>query len=439
MDNKDTSLRHSAKRRSRRDGSAGRDAAGGSTTQAAIPPRTMSNTARWLLLAFVLLGLSAAGGSAYVHYQLLAQPGYVSVCDVNATISCTEVYSSRFASVAGIPIAIGGIVWFVFALLLVLAERIGPRPLGESVPAYLFAISTPALAGMLYLAYASFFILGAVCIFCLLTYVAVIGIFITSGLNTSTPMKTLPRRAIGDLRAVVASPMALAVLVIFLVSAASALAFFPRDTPEARQAQQSQPVPDDKRSEFITFWESQPRVQVPIAEQATVLIVKFTDYQCPSCASTHFDYKPLLAKWEREAPGKVKLVTKDYALEAECNPAIQTGYHLAACEAAAAVRLAARTGHDEAMKDWLYSNFQMLSPAMVREAAVRVGQVNDFAAEYPRVIEAIKADGALGQLLRIRVTPTFFINGIKIEGGLPAQYMDLAIAYELNRAAQDKE
>ena len=30
-------------------------------------------------------------------------------------------------------------------------------------------------------------------------------------------------------------------------------------------------------------------------------------------------YKPLKAKWDKEAPGKVKFVTKDFPLDPECN------------------------------------------------------------------------------------------------------------------------
>ena len=40
----------------------------------------------------------------------------------------------------------------------------------------------------------------------------------------------------------------------------------------------------------------------------------------------------------------------------------------------------------------------------------------DFDLQYPRVIEGIKADVGLGRLLGVRQTPTFFINGVKLEG-----------------------
>ncbi len=64
----------------------------------------------------------------------------------------------------------------------------------------------------------------------------------------------------------------------------------------------------------------QPRVPVMApSDGAAVVIVKFNDYQCPACGQTYRDYKPVLAKWAKQAPGKVKFIAKDYPLERECN------------------------------------------------------------------------------------------------------------------------
>ena len=74
----------------------------------------------------------------------------------------------------------------------------------ESIAAYLFVASTAGLSVILYLGYASFFLIKAVCLLCLTTYAAVIGLFLISGAATSIPMKTLPRRAVRDLRVLMA-------------------------------------------------------------------------------------------------------------------------------------------------------------------------------------------------------------------------------------------
>ena len=56
--------------------------------------------------------------STYVHVRMLADPGYASFCDINADMSCTQVYESRYGSVFGVPVALGGVIWFAGVLLL---------------------------------------------------------------------------------------------------------------------------------------------------------------------------------------------------------------------------------------------------------------------------------------------------------------------------------
>ena len=39
----------------------------------------------------------------------------------------------------------------------------------------------------------------------------------------------------------------------------------------------------------------------------------------PRLRQTYREYKPVLAKWAKQAPGKIKFIAKDYPLERECN------------------------------------------------------------------------------------------------------------------------
>src|SRR5258705_13505155 len=109
----------------------------------------MTRSIRVWLLVFSLVGLAASVAAAYVHYRMLADPTYASFCDVNATVSCTEVYASRFGTWQGIPVAIFGAIWFAFATLLSLAGLTARPGVRESVPGYLFAGSTLGLAVVL--------------------------------------------------------------------------------------------------------------------------------------------------------------------------------------------------------------------------------------------------------------------------------------------------
>jgi uncharacterized membrane protein/protein-disulfide isomerase len=391
----------------------------------------MSRKAGWFALVFSLLGLGASTVAAYTHYRMLADPAYVSFCDVNATVSCTTAYASRFGSVSGVPVALFGAIWFGLATLLSLMGLTGPLPARESAPGYLFAGSTLGLAAVLYLAYASFAVLKTLCPVCLTTYVAVVGLFVVSGAATSFPMTSLPRRAVSDLGSLVRSPLAIGITLIFLAASGSTLAFFPREAAVSPVPVQ---VSQADQSELERFINSAQRVPLVIASGgAKVLIVKFNDYQCPACAQSYELYKPILAKYEASNPGAVRVVMKDFPLSRDCNPAVATNVHPAACHAAVAVRLARLQNRGDAMEEWLYKNQKGMTPQTVRQAAQDVGHISDFDAKYAATLEGVKADAVMGQQLRVNSTPTFFINGIKVDGAWAPHFFDQAIALELNR------
>jgi protein-disulfide isomerase len=304
----------------------------------------------------------------------------------------------------------------------------------ENVPGYLFVGSTLALAAILYLGYASFVLLKLVCILCLTTYVAVIGLFLVSGAATRVPIMSLPRRAATDLKVLVTSPVALVLALLLAGGSVSAVAFFPRSATEGAQAAGAPPptVTQDQRSELERFMAGAPRVSLVIpAEGAKVLVVKFNDYQCPACSQSYLQYKPILAKYEASNPGAVRVVMRDYPLNPQCNADLTTMLHVAACDAAVAVRLARAHNRGAEMEEWLYTHQQGMTPQTVRQAARDVGMVTDFDEKYASTLELVKADIALGRQLRVMQTPTFFINGVKIDGAWAPQFFDQAIAYEL--------
>jgi uncharacterized membrane protein/protein-disulfide isomerase len=399
----------------------------------------MSRSQARLALVFAGVGLAASAYAAYVHYHLLYDPAYRSLCDVSATVSCATVYQSRFSTFRGTPVALLGGIGFAVAGLLALGGLTARDTVRESVPGYLFVLSTAALAVILYLGYASFFVIKAVCLVCLTTYAAVIGLFLISGAATSVPMTTLPRRAARDARVLFGSPLAIALVVLFFAGAASTLAFFPREAVvTAADGTQTQTAPQataEQKSEFERWYAAQPRVPLVIpSDGAKVLVVKFNDFQCPACGQSYLQYKPIFAKYAAEKPGEVKMVLKDYPLNRDCNDNVTQTLHPAACDAAVAVRLAP-PAKVVAMEEWLYTHQPEMTSPSVRQAAKDVAGVNDLEAKFAPTIAAVKSDIALGRQLQVRSTPTFFINGVKIEGALPPQYFDQAIAFELKRAS----
>src|SRR5215208_5527898 len=173
----------------------------------------MTKYARPLILALALLALAASIAALYVHYRVIKDPTYSSFCDINETVSCEAVLQSAYATVRGVPVAAAGVIWS--ALVLLLAARGMRRDSPDAYAAaagYIFVLATIGLSAVLYLGYASFFVIGKVCPLCLTMYVSVIGIFLVSG-GASMGLSALPSRLTRDLRSVATSPL-LAVVAI---------------------------------------------------------------------------------------------------------------------------------------------------------------------------------------------------------------------------------
>ena len=408
----------------------------------------MTPRARWIVLTFALAGLAFASASAWVHYRVLTDPTYISPCDINAHFNCTQVYLSRFGSVWGVPVAIGGMIWF--ALVALLAGFDQPAATGKDTSSatglYIFALATIGLATILYLGYASFVVLKTGCVLCMGTYVCVIGIFVTSGLQTTTGWAKLPGRLFSDLRAAMARPLFLTVAFLFIAGAASAVAFFPREGQVS--AQSAAPASADIKQQFTNAWWQQPRVDLGIpADGAKVVVVKFNDWLCPSCKYAHQFYQPIFDKLAKESPGAVKYVVKDWPWNSECNFNLQQSIngHQGSCAAAVAVRIARDKGKGDEMIEWLFANQQHLVETGMQSGAAAADEIQkhaqetlgitNWAAEYTKKLPEIRRDVADGGVLKVISTPTFFVNGVRAADGngniLPPEYFELALKLEI--------
>jgi uncharacterized membrane protein/protein-disulfide isomerase len=386
------------------------------------------------LIAFALLGLVASSAATYVHYNLIKNPDYSSFCDINATVSCKAAYLSRYGSFAGVPVAVGGVLFFTGVLLLIWGAR-GKSRIQDSAPTYIFAGSTLALAVVLYLAYASFFVLKEVCPLCVATYVAVIGVFVVSGGASAMPMSKLPARALRDLGVLATTPAAFVIALLFLGGAAWGMNVFPRE--ELRPVVQPAPaVSASQHSELERWWALQPKApNFPFANDgAKVLVVEFADFQCPQCRLQYFALKPMFDEYAARGTD-VKWLLKQYPLNSECNAAVSTAMHPASCAAAAAAVMGRGKGMFDKVTDWLFLHQAELSPANVRSTASGILKISDFDAQYPKAIQEVKAEAAQGGALGVDRTPTFFVNGRRIPGGgMATQYFREVIELELKGA-----
>ncbi len=413
----------------------------------------MTSRSRLIILSLALVGLGVSGEATWIHHKLLTDASFTPPCDVNSTFNCSQVYLSAYGAIRGVPVALGGVVWF--GLVALIAGFSKPSPAGskdQPSGAYLFALSTIGLAVILSLAYTSLFILKAYCLLCLATYACVIGIFVTAGLTASVPMLSLPSRFMADARGLMKKPLPLLTAVLFLLGTATLMGFFQSET-DGKGMTSSAPPPKletgavktasapsgqaDPKAEFQAWWDAQPRIETGVAlDGAKVVIVKFSDFQCPGCKQTWLMYTPVLKKYTDGTPGLVRYVMKDFPLNSNCNVAVQTQMHPFSCDASVAYRGAVARGKGAEMENWIFTNQATLTSESIRAAARTIAGITDFDQETALRIAGIKKDSADGGALQINSTPTFFINGVRLptQQWLNPDYFDLAIQIELKKA-----
>jgi protein-disulfide isomerase len=141
---------------------------------------------------------------------------------------------------------------------------------------------------------------------------------------------------------------------------------------------------------------------------APLQVVVFSDFQCPFCARI----EPTLARLEKEFPGKVRMVWKNFPLP----------FHVYAAPAAEAALAAGAQGKFWPMHDKLFANNVALERPSLETYAGALGlDMRRFRADLdagtykPRVEADVAQAGTLG----LRGTPVVFINGRKIAGAYP--------------------
>ncbi|MBR3264099.1 thioredoxin domain-containing protein [Candidatus Saccharibacteria bacterium] len=149
-------------------------------------------------------------------------------------------------------------------------------------------------------------------------------------------------------------------------------------------------------------------------EKAKVIIFEYADFQCEACAL----HNPRVNKLVEEYDGDLAVVYRNYLLS----------YHKNGTAAASAAEAAGLQGYWKEYADKLFTNQSVWSSASGDERtqifvnffnAVSNGQGDEAKFKKDMTSEAVKKklnfDSELGNRVNIEGTPTFYLNGEKID------------------------
>ena len=167
-------------------------------------------------------------------------------------------------------------------------------------------------------------------------------------------------------------------------------------------------------------------------KDASVLMIEFSDYQCPFCRSFWRDTLPLI-KSEYIDTGKVKFVYRDFPLN----------LHPGAMPAAQASECAEEQGKFWEMHDKIFIEQEKQGSGTIQfgandlkrwagELGLNAGEFNSCL-DSGKYLEEVNKDLQDGQVSGVNGTPGFFINGRLVVGAQAFSVFKAIIDEELNK------
>jgi uncharacterized membrane protein len=124
----------------------------------------------------LLLGLLGLAVSAYLAYEHFSGSTTLA-CPDTGRVSCLKVTSSQYSELAGVPVALLGTLYFA-ALVPLLLPAAWHHP-GVRLHVTRGAFATLGVVMVLYLIWAEFYAIGALCPWCTAVHAATFLVFVT--------------------------------------------------------------------------------------------------------------------------------------------------------------------------------------------------------------------------------------------------------------------
>lgn len=386
--------------------------------------------ARGISWCFVLslCGIGIAGYLTFIHLGLLR--GELlggAVCSGSGALNCHAVTEGSWGSLLGMPLSLWGLLGYVvvFALSLLGLQS---SDWADHALTLIFAIAFLCVGIDAVLFAIMAFVIRLYCLFCLLTYAVNLSLLVIAGWALGRSWaQTMGRigMAVGALAPSRGRPAAALCWGILLIGVLGTVAV------HASTRFVTQGSFGSVRRQMREFVTRQPRVTVDVAGDpthghagASLQIVEFSDFLCPACQRASKLNTIILASHRRDAV----FIFKHYPLDTACNDKIGRTMHPGACRIAAASECAHLQGTFWPFHDLVFEKGQHYNAANVEADARHLGlDMSRFGAclESGQGLEAVKRDVAEGARIGVTSTPTYFINGLPVPGGIqPSAFED---------------
>lgn len=324
-----------------------------------------------------------------------------SLCNSHGFFSCAKAVYSPAAFIFGIPIALAGILLGAFLLF----GSIFPSKKIEGTNFILVLLNA---AGCFILFLFSLIFLKGLCPFCTLFYVS--SWFAAFLFWRYSSEKKIDFKVFGIYA------------LIGVVTIAAYLFYIKDRKAEINRAagpllQQFASYPDlgnpTNESPYKIYKSTEKFADAPIR------ISIFSDFQCPFCGKLATAMHDAIERYK----GKINIQYFYYPMDSECNSDMQGPMHPVACKAAYLAACVPEKFSE--VHDRLFEIGPDLDGAFLADYAKKLGAETCYA--DPKTKEKVIESINVARQFRVTATPTLLINGVKIEGMLPAHQLNIIL------------
>ena len=363
-----------------------------------------------MTIAIFVLSALMIGFSIYLtgHYFGLKFPTGLesgSLCNLNNFFNCDKTTLSPASNIAGVPISLFGIVMGALTM-------IGMFYKNENYEKTVYFTLVMNMIGCVILFFYSLIALGGLCPVCTLYYIA-------SGFALWIFYKKSP--------SMVPAPAILVIFgVIFLV------VFFIAKMNINKRIENMSAVSNDLINQYYSLPnlgapETPSEFKIASAENAPIKMQIFSDYECPACRTLSEMMPQILLRYG----AKIDIQYFFYPLDSACNISMTNSMHQYACKGA--YYSVCKPAADFAkVHDGIFENQNRIGDYLAEK--IKADKLEACVAD-PKTKEKVQALIAASTPFNIRSTPTFLLNGVKIEGVLPADQL-FAIMDEILKRSQ---
>lgn len=356
-----------------------------------------------------LLSACMIGFSIYLtgHYFDLKFPTGLesgSLCNLNSFFNCDKTTLSPLSNIAGIPISIFGIIIGALVMLGLVLKN-------EKFEKTIHFTLIVNMIGCVILFLYSLIGLGGLCPFCTLYYIA-------SGLTLWMFYKKsefyMPD--LGYLGGF---------LVVVLIAG-----FLTKSNVDKKIANLNSVANDLIKQYYALPNLGQPspssEFKIITSANAPIKMQIFSDFECPACKALSELMPQIISRYG----GKIDIEYFYYPLDHNCNPSMQRPMHQQACRAAYYSTCMPRENfgviHDE-----IFANQEKIASYL--DGVIKSNQVEKCVADPSTKAKVVALINAATPF-NIRSTPSFLLNGVKIEGVLPSEQLFAIMDEILKRA-----